>query len=61
MRFPQNMTISAVTIAALRRAIIPLSVPLPCMDITYAIPGAEKVRGKARGIMSHLLRYSWMR
>lgn len=61
MRFPQNMTIIAVMIAAENIAIIPLSTPFPCIDMTYAIPGAEKVRGNASGMMSHLLRYSWMR
>lgn len=59
--FPPNMTTSAVIRAATSIAITPFTIPFPCIAMTYAIPGAEKVSGKARGTMSHLLRYSWMR
>jgi hypothetical protein len=35
-----------------------LAMPFPCIEMTYAIPGAENVSGKVSGMMSHLLRYS---
>ena len=59
--FPPNMTMIAVMLLAKSIAMIPFMTPLPCIEITYAIPGAENVRGNARGTMSHLLRYSCMR
>ncbi len=58
--FPQNMTTRAVIILARVIAMMPGMIPLLCIDMTYAIPGAENVSGKTRGTMSHLLRYSWM-
>lgn len=58
MNLPPNITTIAVIKLARVMAIIPLRTPFECIDITYAIPGAENVRGKASGTISHLLRYS---
>jgi hypothetical protein len=58
MAFPQNITTMAVITLARVIAMIPFRIPCTCIDMTYAIPGAEKVRGNERGMMSHLFRYS---